>query len=480
MRDVVIVGGGLAGLVAGCRASELGMSVLILEQGSDSDYLCNSRVCGGVFAFAGESLMEPPELLAEKAMQITDGFVDHHLIGTLAADARRALEWLSAQKIRFGRISPAPRHQWVLAPLRILRPGLDPSGWKGRAGDAMLGNLTAALKKNGGEILLGTKAAGLVFDGDHCIGVNAINSGHVKRYDGKAVLLADGGFQANDELVGRFISKTPDRVRRRNAGTGNGDAIRMLEEAGARLVGMKYFYGHLLSRDAMQRDELWPYPGLDSIATAGIVVMSDGRRLFDEGLGGVYISNAVAWSDDPLDAWVIFDEEIWNGPGRVEMFRSGANPGLIDAKGTMYKAPTLSALEQQAGFATGAIQRTVSAYNEAVQSATLETLQPRRSTRFFKPMPIHKAPFYAVPMCTGLTTTMGGAAVDESMRALRDDNSVIPGLFVAGKTCGGLEGGEPVGYVGGLSLGLITGLRAAEGVAAMLEGTGSLQRIAGT
>jgi len=94
-----------------------------------------------------------------------------------------------------------------------------------------------------------------------------------------------------------------------------GDAVRMLEEAGANLVGMKYFYGHLLSRDALTRDNLWPYPGLDSVAVAGIVVNGRGARFVDEGLGGVYLANAIAWSDDPLDSWMIFDEAIWKGPG---------------------------------------------------------------------------------------------------------------------------------------------------------------------
>jgi fumarate reductase flavoprotein subunit len=130
----------------------------------------------------------------------------------------------------------------------------------------------------------------------------------------------------------------------------------------------------------------------------------------------------------------------------------------------MHKAATLEALEQQAGFAAGTIVATVAKYNDAIERGTISALNPPRSTRYSAAVPIRKPPFYAAPLCAGLTFTMGGAAVDKDMRVLRADKSAIPGLFAAGKSAGGLEGGEAVGYVGGLSLGLITGLRAAEAI----------------
>jgi fumarate reductase flavoprotein subunit len=464
--DVVVVGGGLAGLVAGCRAAELGLKTVVLEKGVEPDYLCNSRVTGGVFHFASESMLEPPEELTDKVVRITGGFVERDLIAALAADGRRSLDWISAQQIKFGRISAAPRHSWVLAPLRMIRPGLDPSGWKGRAGDVMLRLLGESLRRSGGEIHLGVGGQELIFDKDRCVGITALNQRDrsAVSYGSRAIVLADGGFQGDDELVGRFISKHPHKVKRRNAGTGQGDAVRMLEKAGARLVGMKYFYGHLLSRDAMQRDALWPYPTIDALA--GIVINSRGHRFLDEGLGGVYMTNAIAWSEDPLDAWMIFDDAIWQGPGKGGGISLGANPLLPQMQGTMYQAGDLKSLETQAGFAAGTIEAAVATYNDAVDRNALSELAPIRSTDSGKALPIRTPPFYAVPMCAGLTFTMGGAAVDKGMRVLREDGTAIAGLYVAGKSAGGLEGGEPVGYVGGLSLGLITGLRAAEAVKA--------------
>jgi fumarate reductase flavoprotein subunit len=463
--DVVIVGGGLAGLVTATRASELGFKALVLEAGADADYLCNSRMTGGVIHFASEGMLEPTEQLVDKIVQITDGFVDRPLITAVARDTRRAIDWLRAQDARFTRLSAHPRHEFIMAPLRMARPAFEVEGWKGRAGDAMLKLLSAKLRKLGGNIVLKTRAQRLLFEGDRCVGVAAQSDGKPVEYHGKFVVLADGGFQADPELVKRFISKYPERIQQRNARTGRGDAVRMLEAVGVKLTGMKYFYGHLLSRDAMTHDNLWPYPGLDSLATAGIVVNGRGARFLDEGLGGVYITNAVAWSNDPLDSWVVFDEGIWNGPGRAELFQIASNPGLVTAKGTIFKADTIEQLERQAGFPAGGLAKTIAEQNAAIAAKAVDRLSPTRSTHSFAAMAIAKPPFYAVPMCAGLTFTMGGGAVDENMRFLRPDGSAVPGLIGAGKSVGGLEGGEPVGYVGGLSLGVITGLRAAEFIA---------------
>ena len=46
--DVVVIGGGIAGLVAANRAVELGRRVALLEKGAEEKYLCNKHALGGV------------------------------------------------------------------------------------------------------------------------------------------------------------------------------------------------------------------------------------------------------------------------------------------------------------------------------------------------------------------------------------------------------------------------------------------------
>ncbi len=67
----------------------------------------------------------------------------------------------------------------------------------------------------------------------------------LKTFNGRAVLIADGGFQGNAELVRRYISPRPQDLCVRGAGTGMGDGLLMAEPVGARLVGLDKFYGHV-------------------------------------------------------------------------------------------------------------------------------------------------------------------------------------------------------------------------------------------
>jgi predicted oxidoreductase len=69
-----------------------------------------------------------------------------------------------------------------------------------------------------------------------------------------------------------------------------------------------------------------------------------------------------------------------------------------------------------------------------------------------------------MPICTAITNTMGGIAVDGGGRVLDRSDQPIPGLFAAGSTIGGLNGGPHAGYVGGL-INATVGLLAAETIA---------------
>ena len=65
-------------------------------------------------------------------------------------------------------------------------------------------------------------------------------------------------------------------------------------------------------------------------------------------------------------------------------------------------------------------------------------------------------------MCVGITYTMGGISVNIHSQALREDQSVIEGLFALGASGGGFEGGPQVAYVGGLVKGGVNALNAVE------------------
>jgi fumarate reductase flavoprotein subunit len=262
------------------------------------------------------------------------------------------------------------------------------------------------------------------------------------------------------------VSPNPDRIMQRNAGTGRGDGMRMAEGVGAQLFGMESFYGHPLSRDAFHNDMLWPHPYLDAMVVTSVVVGADGRRFADEGMSGVNVANAIAKRADPLDTFVVFDDAVWNGPAADMSVPPAPNPTLKTANATIFSAGSIAELAHKAAIPADALEKTVADYNAALSANMLESLPVKRTTSRYKPQPIVKAPFYAIPMCAGITYTMGGPAIDADARVLHKEGHVIDGLFAVGAASGGLEGGTNAGYVGGLIKSFVTGLRAAEFIAA--------------
>src|SRR4029077_6664481 len=109
-----------------------------------------------------------------------------------------------------------------------------------------------------------------------------------------------------------------------------------------------------------------------------------------------------------------------------------------------HKADSLMALARAIGASAEKLERTVRAYNEALRDGRAGGLNPPRTTRPITanlpivPMPVAPPPFYADPVCGGITYTMGGVSIDEHARVLREDGVPVAGLYAAGSTTGWL------------------------------------------
>lgn len=457
---VVVVGGGLAGLSAAVRAAEHGLGVVVLEAGEEEAYLCNSRIAGGLFHIALDDMAATRQEISDRIVKTTDGHADNAQVQVMAERSAMTIRWLRSHGVKLIKGGSDGLRKHALAPPGIRRTGFSNAMWQGRSGDVMLRALEGSLVKLGGIIQRGTTAQALIMEGGNCVGVAASKSRKPFRYRADAVILADGGFQTDDELLRRFISPAPEQVLKRNARTGVGAGLRMAEEVGAGIIGGKGFYGHLQHRDAIEDDRFWPYPMLDVLATAGILVDKHGQRRFDEGLGGVALSNAVAASAGPAEFWAVFDDRIWQGPASEWLLPP--NPALVHAGGTPVMAATLNELAARTGIAMD-LADTVASYNRAIRSGG--ALVPPRTAMDAPPALIGHAPFYAVPVCAGITYTMCGIAIDGKARVLNTHGDPISGLLAAGATTAGLEGGPAGGYVGGLSKASVFGMLAGETVA---------------
>ena len=452
--DVVVVGGGLAGLTVANRCAEAGLKVAVLERGAEERYPCNSRFAGG-FLNCGYryNIRETPQVLRHAIDEQTRGFADPALAEVFSAHAGFAVDWLAAKGIRIVTVYvDGDKRRAVLAPPPPNRPGLI---WQGRGTDTMVRKLLVKLEQGGGRIFRDTRAVELRMDGERCTGVAAVQGGESVVFDAKAVVLADGGYQANLELLKQYVSPAPERLLQRNAQSGTGDGLRMALKIGAQVRGMGRFYGHVQSIDALNNPLLWPHPVLDATLTAGIVVDQSGKRFADEGLGGIYFANAIAQQSDPLGTLAIFDDITWQG--RARMFARPPNPFAVRVGATCHVAQALPELAAMAGLPVAALEQTVNRFNQSIADGNTQQLDPPRSASPFKPVPVLKAPFYAMPLCAGITYTMGGVAIDPQCRVVHENGKPIDGLYAAGSTTGGHEGGPVAGYTGGLSKALTFG-----------------------
>ncbi|MEI7547993.1 MAG: FAD-dependent oxidoreductase, partial [Actinomycetota bacterium] len=102
MSHVVVVGAGLAGLVAGVELAERGVRVTVLEKGTEPRYPCNSRYSGGAFHLAMRSMQTSPEALYDHLRGEAGGLADDALLHALAADAASTIDWLVDHGAKFG------------------------------------------------------------------------------------------------------------------------------------------------------------------------------------------------------------------------------------------------------------------------------------------------------------------------------------------------------------------------------------------
>lgn len=456
--DVLIMGAGIAGMVTALRSAQLGLRVLVLEQGHQTEYPCNTRLTSGIFHCALQSVAKSKEDLLNHILGQKRDQTDLANAQVIANHALQGVRWLQSLGIRF--IKGAQHyHEFILSPPTLYHQN---EGWRHKGGDLLLKRLENSLLASGSSLLRGQKVIQLLDNDRACTGVlTQDDSGKLLRFHAPYTVIADGGYQSNLNLLESGISSKAHQIFQRNAKQSHGDGIRLTQKLGAQIDLNRGFYGHLLSKDAFTNERLWPNPWMDPLASAGVLIHQDGLRLDDEGLGGIYLANALARSKDPLGAFIVLDELIWQQRGRQTLV--SPNPMLLVAQAKFFKAHDLITLANLAGIEPDNLQRTIHAHNWGVESKNFLALEPQRTwSHQTQAMQISTPPFYAFPVCAGITYTFGGVLTNDKAQVLNTRLEPIKGLYAVGSCTSGLEGGPYSAYVGGLSKSTVMGLVAAK------------------
>jgi fumarate reductase flavoprotein subunit len=434
-------------MVAARRLQQLGVAPTVLERGDTEGGANSARISGGLLHVAMAAMDEKPDNLYRRLMEETDGEIDPSLARVYADNAGRATEWLAAEGVEIKPKSDVACQRFALYPHELANARrIVPT----RGPDRMMMTLYRAVRGDGGKIILGASAESLGRAANGGWTVTYRSGGRAHERTARAVVVADGGFQANAEMLSRYVGPNAAQCLLRAMPSATGAGLRMLMGVGAKAVGLGRVYGHMVSADALHNDTLWPYPSVDRLCLQGVLVDRRGDRFATRATDGVRLVTELARTEDPRGYCLIFDEALWRTAGKDNPYGTPVpNADLAERGGRLVSAGSLSELAHAVGLAPAQLERAVAGHNGDPGRIELGT-----------------APYYAMPVIPGITFTMGGVKMGPGGQVLDEVDRPIPGLFAAGSATGGLHGGPRGGYVGGLAAALTFGLLAAEAIAA--------------
>jgi fumarate reductase flavoprotein subunit len=430
---VIVVGGGLAGLVATLRAGELGAQVTLFEKG---DRL------GGSFVYSSGYVWSYKDLQTFRE-EVPGG--DVTLQGLILERLEPGLAWLGDLGV------PA-----------LTRDTGNPLTFGARFDPkrtvATLADRTAA---SGGRISLGTALRSLIRGpGGRIEGVSVSSGGEQRVERADAVILASGGFAGSPELVGRHITRGAGTMRLRAHPWSTGDGFLAALEAGALAsAGLDEFYGRNLPAPpaSFAPEEFVEVSQL--YGRYAVAINRNGERYADEAADWSETALTRATARQPgLRAWYVVDAAALRRRVRERTVEAMIATALR-AGGTVLRADSLEVLAEKLagrGVQRATVLRTLAGYNAAIADGRGGELSPPRSG---PAAPVRIPPFLAVEVAPAITHTIGGLAVDGSCRVLRRTDGPLPGLYAAGVEVGGVSVG---GYTSGLAAALVFGEVAAE------------------
>lgn len=448
-RDVVVLGGGLAGLRAASVAAAAGAGVTVLEK--QGHLGGSSELSAGMFWTA-------PDLDAYRR-RIPDGDV------ALAAAVLARYE-TDLRAIRDSGVAVDPE------------PTLGVMGFgRGHSFDvrAYLTVLTSWLRRARGEVRTGVRTVAIEPSAARRFRLVTESAAGRGEIHADAVVLATGGFQASREHRGRYMPEVGAHIVLRSNPGSAGDGLDLARSLGAGLAGdLGTFYGHLVPHPVVgfTPDRYMIFSQYYS--DHGVLVAADGRRVADESRGDELLTQDLARVDG-MTAFLLFDEEVRSTYGISEPF---ANFGRVDrfrlavaARARHAVAETLADLVRQLGALgvdAAQLTRTLAGDVEVSHLA-------RRVTHGAPPTgrqlaTLRTGPFYALEVQPAITFTLGGIAIGPDAGVLDEAGERIDGLFAVGADIGGFSS---YGYAGGLAPAHITGTLAGESVARLVAAPAS-------
>ncbi len=468
--DVVVIGAGGAGMTAAITATDAGKNVILLEStafpGGNSvrstggmnagptewrnqnefkeaagveatlkkvaNYPDNARIqeLGKIVAEQWEAYQAAPEgyfdtseLFQLDTLIGGGGKNDPALVQKLVESSPDAIAWLDSLNpeiilhnvAAFGGASVK----------RIHRP-VDENGKVISVGAYVVPLLQQNLENRGIKLMTDTPAVEILMDNGTAVGVKAEGPDANYTINAKAVVIASGGFGANNDMI-KAVRPELDGFITTNAPGIQGQGIQMAQAVGADTVDMAEIQLHPTVHVEGTSANLIT-EGLRG--DGAILVNQEGKRFFDEVSTRDKVS-AAEFEQTGGYAWLIVDSRMSDASNVIQ--------GYIN-KGFAEKGETWEELAGAIGAPADVLAETMAAWN-----ACVEAKEDKEFGRVSFANPLDQAPFYAIKVQPGVHHTMGGIKINDNAEVIGTDGAVIPGLFAAGETTGGVHGNNRLG-----------------------------------
>jgi succinate dehydrogenase/fumarate reductase flavoprotein subunit len=430
MVDLLVFGGGMAGMSAAARACSNGASVVLVEKGP---------AIGGSAMYAGFIWTAP----TVEVMREINPDADPALSARVVEHYGEALDWVRS-------LGAA-----VAEPVTVLGYG------RGCATD-MANYLMACerLVRERGELLVAATAQRLLFEDGAVVGAEIRDSSGVQRViRARSTLLATGGFGGDPALRAEHIHPLAADLPLRANPHSVGDGLRLGLSVGAAFGPPDAgFYGHLIPSKVAYDN---PYEFTDLTfyhSEHGVLLNLEGRRFCDETVGD-HLNTLYVLDQPEARALLVYDQRVhdeWMMAPYVEgvepldkfqlAYRRSARAAVAD------DIEEFEALPDEWGYPGPAARDTLLEFNRQCEAGA-----PTPS-RKLDAAPLVAPPFYVIEVIPAITFTFSGLRIDPQARVLDESREVIPGLLAAGADAGGVF---HRGYAGGLACALVFGLQAA-------------------
>jgi len=486
-NKIIVVGAGNAALCAAIAALENGAEVLMIEKASKNEAGGNSKYTAGAMRFVYNNnedlyplLVNPEDERLSKTEfgSYTKAKFEIDLLGfndgkplslhqkILIEQSYDTMHWLSSHQIKFDPIYS--RQSFEKDGKYIFWGGLTLEA-KGE-GVGLVEAEMQAFKRLGGIILYEHEAVELLVENEKVSGIKCVTPDGKKILEADAIVLACGGFEANEKLREQYIGGQWKHSKVRGTPHNTGNGLSMALQVGAA------FHGNPQGCHAVPMDLHMPDYGNLSIPYIqrknyrkicyflGIMLNANGERFVDEGINFrnyTYAQFGKAILEQPQHfAWQIFDSKVEHLLYEEYSFEDAH---FVEAETLENLVKKLNGVDAKNAL------KTINAYNASVDKKTPfdPTILDGKGTQDLVlnksnwANTLDQPPFKAYPVTCGITFTYGGLKVNDQAAVLNENDKPIQGLFACGEMVGGVfNNGYPGGS--GLTSGAVFGRLAGE------------------